>query len=562
MEARRDLGRFERAATEAETALAEAEARVGVCQEDFDAKSRLVSEGALPAKVQEDAADRLSQAESRVADCQMRASIARDRLADERASVERAEGVAQAAKRSAAGQPADVEVIRGTGTAPEAADVEVVRGPSGVGSATAEAPRGRPSAGDAAPGGASHDGHTAQASAGGRGARRAARRPAAFAFQQPSGAPSGLSYRGLGPLAQSVFTGSPQAVSTLTSSRWTDYRAPTDGFVMACKSPQGSLVQPGAELLQVINTQWARTYLSLTEEDAGRFRVGTVVAVTFDGYPDVAFEGWVNSLEASPRGDGLRAELVVFCKRGYYGTDAFATLQWLALATPLDQSGDEVSPAQPAAATTAAADAGRDLHRPISLVPPDVWSLRQAQDTPPRKTDTYLGQLQLLELPGPNVAAQGQEPGRERLAKLRKWRDGFTEGMVRSLFGGGVVLTYPTDSEVRRAVERMATGQVTHVPNRCARTMREALGWGLGDAHEWAYELPSCGWQARTDGLARPGDILVWPFSYPPRGSQHIGIAVEQNGRLMLLSNLNGYLGTTPIVSGYLAYYKAGSTSG
>jgi hypothetical protein len=561
VDARRDLGRFERAVSDAESALAEAEAKAGVCQEDFDAKSRLVGDGALPSKVEEDAADRLTQAESRVADCRMRAQIARGRLADERASVARAESIAQAAEQAAADEPTDVEVIRGTGTAPAAADVEVVRGASGGGAGTGQAPTGQRNSDRWARDSVSSGGGPAPSPA--RAGRPGlARRPAAFAFQQASGAPHGMAYRGLGPMVQPALTGSPQAASTLTSSQWTDYRAPTDGCVVACRSPQGSLVQPGAELLHVVNTQWARAYLPLTEADARRFCLGTAVSVTFDGYPDVWFEGWVSALGADPRGEGLRAELVVFCRQGYYGTDAYATLQWLALATPLDQSGDAAGPAQPAMPRPSGPDVDHNVHGAISLVPPDLWSLRQVADARPRETGTFVGQLQLVDLQGPGPTAQEQALGRERLAKLKRWRDGFTEGMMRSLFDGGVMLTYPTDSEVRRAVERMATGQVTHVPNRCARTMREALGWGLGDAHEWAYELPSCGWQARTDGLARPGDILVWPFTYPPRGSQHIGMAVEQNGRLMLLSNLDGYLGTTPIVSGYVAFHKSDSKPG
>jgi hypothetical protein len=102
----------------------------------------------------------------------------------------------------------------------------------------------------------------------------------------------------------------------------------------------------------------------------------------------------------------------------------------------------------------------------------------------------------------------------------------------------------------------MATAQVTHVPDRCARTMREALGWGLGDAAVWMNRLPERGYKPRQDGLARPGDILVWPFTYGPRRSQHIGVAVSQAGKLMLLSNLGGTLGTTELLGGYVAFYK------
>ena len=67
------------------------------------------------------------------------------------------------------------------------------------------------------------------------------------------------------------------------------------------------------------------------------------------------------------------------------------------------------------------------------------------------------------------------------------------------------------------------------------------------------------GYIARRDGLARPGDIPVWPYT-SPAGRQHIGVAVQQNGRLMLLSNLNGRLGTSAIEGGYLAFYDPRQT--
>jgi hypothetical protein len=97
---------------------------------------------------------------------------------------------------------------------------------------------------------------------------------------------------------------------------------------------------------------------------------------------------------------------------------------------------------------------------------------------------------------------------------------------------------------------------VEHDPGYCARTLRLALGWGLGDAYNWAVELPKRGWLARDDGLPRPGDILVWPFTYGRNHSQHIGVAVRQNGQMMLLSNLGGRLGTSDILGGYLSFYK------
>jgi len=71
--------------------------------------------------------------------------------------------------------------------------------------------------------------------------------------------------------------------------------------------------------------------------------------------------------------------------------------------------------------------------------------------------------------------------------------------------------------------------------------------------------LPERGYKPRIDGLARPGDILVWPFTYGPRRSQHIGVAVSQGGKLMLLSNLGGTLGTTELLGAYVAFYRPAS---
>lgn len=117
-------------------------------------------------------------------------------------------------------------------------------------------------------------------------------------------------------------------------------------------------------------------------------------------------------------------------------------------------------------------------------------------------------------------------------------------------------LAFPADAESARAIRRMARGEVSAAPNRCAGTMREALGWGLGDAHQWTA-LPSRGYSARPPGAtARPGDIVVWPFTYGRRNSQHVGIAAGTEAGTMLLSNLNGDLGLTPLLPGYRAFWK------
>lgn len=130
-------------------------------------------------------------------------------------------------------------------------------------------------------------------------------------------------------------------------------------------------------------------------------------------------------------------------------------------------------------------------------------------------------------------------------------------GMVSEYFPRlGTTLTFPASAETARAIRRMARGQVSAIPNRCAGTLREALGWGLGDAHRWTA-LPRRGYRQRPPGArAQPGDIVVWPFTFGRRNSQHVGIAVGTPAGIKLLSNLSGDLGLSPLVPGYRAYWR------
>jgi len=132
-----------------------------------------------------------------------------------------------------------------------------------------------------------------------------------------------------------------------------------------------------------------------------------------------------------------------------------------------------------------------------------------------------------------------------------------TTGLTKDWFSRlGTSLIYPYNAETARAIQRMARGTVSSIYNRCAGTMREALGWGLGDAHNWTA-LPSRGYKQRpAEAQAQPGDIVVWPYTYGRRGSQHIGIAVGTDAGTRLLSNLSGHLGLSRLLPGYRAYYK------
>ncbi|MHB8997428.1 MAG: efflux RND transporter periplasmic adaptor subunit [Armatimonadota bacterium] len=345
----------------------------------------------------------------------------------------------------------------------------------------------------------------------------------------------------------------PLEVKRLAEPRWLEQAAPGDGLVVRQLVPNGSQVQPGTPLLEVANREWARVYGDISTADVKDFPKGAPVRVSFDSYPGVTLEGWINDVTPVENEGLARVEMVVVAREGYYDEDTYSSLEWLVLAAPMVEE-DRAEAMEPAVEERTALQAGyAQIHELLPLVPPELGpgqeKVRQIED------DEFVGVLRLGELDAATVAAQQKPEQAQKLASLRKWRDSFTAGMTTGIFGN-LVLTYPRDNEVGRAVEKMATAQVTHVPDRCARTMREALGWGLGDAAVWMNRLPERGYRARADGLARPGDILVWPFTYGPRRNQHIGVAVSQAGKLMLLSNLSGTLGTTELLGGYVAFYK------
>lgn len=348
----------------------------------------------------------------------------------------------------------------------------------------------------------------------------------------------------------------PQALMHLGEPRWETLTAPTSGMVVDRIAADGAQVKAGAELLRVANTQWATVYADLMPEYLGQYRHGSPVMIRFDDYPGAEFEGWINNLMPSPDGEHIRAEVCLLCRSGYFGTDAYATLQWLTQTATLDQDGVDtcLAPALETSPDPCAAPTSACSMLPLAPVSLSVGRLSEEEEVP----GTFVGHVQVAELsPATAAVSAGGETEKKRLEKLAKWRKGFTEGMTSTIFADRLVLTYPAGGEARAAIERMASGRVTHVANRCARTMAEALGWGLGDAADWADRLPSRGYKLREDGLCRPGDILVWRFTYGSRMNQHIGFAVLQGGRMMLLSNSAGRLGTSEILPGYLAFYRS-----
>ncbi|MCE5239378.1 efflux RND transporter periplasmic adaptor subunit, partial [bacterium] len=345
----------------------------------------------------------------------------------------------------------------------------------------------------------------------------------------------------------------PAEVKRLAAPRWVDQAAPSEGLVVRQLVPPGAQVQPGQPLLAIANREFARVYSDVSGKDIAKFRRGAPVTIGFDSYPGVTLEGWVNDIQPEAKSGLARVEMVVTAREGYCPDDTYASLQWLALAAPLvdDDSAEAMAPATEEAPVGPVGPRG--VYDLLPLVPPEVGPARdRAQDI---KDNEYVGVVRMGEMSGETATAHSSPENAARLARLREWRNSFTAGMQTGIFGN-LVLTYPRDQEVSRAVERMATASVDHIPNMCAGTMREALGWGLGDAAQWLKRLPERGYLPRKDGLARPGDILVWPFTYGSRHSQHIGVAVNQGGKLMLLSNLSGTLGTTELTGGYVAFYR------
>lgn len=354
--------------------------------------------------------------------------------------------------------------------------------------------------------------------------------------------------------------GVPEEVKRLAAPRWRDEAAVSDGVVVRQLVPEGSQVKAGTPVLEVANREWARVYADVPRDAVGNFPKGAPVRMTFDEYPGVVLEGWVNGVSPVPHRELAQVEMVVLCRQGYYASDTYASLQWMTLAAPVVER-DVREPLRPGVHVEPTAETPRgEIYTLFPLVPPQVGPGQEP--VVEIKDREYVGVVRLGEMDLINARKLKQQPAQaKRIAALKKWRDSFIAGMTTTLFGD-LALTYPREGEIARAVERMAIGDVSHDYNRCARTMREALGWGLGDAAVWLKKLPERGYLPRKDGLARPGDILVWPFTYGPRRSQHIGIAVNQGGRLMLLSNLAGTLGTTELLGGYVAFYHPSSSPG
>lgn len=345
-------------------------------------------------------------------------------------------------------------------------------------------------------------------------------------------------------------------VTELAAPRWEEVTAPAAGMVSEVLAPEGTLVEAGDELLRVANLQLARLTAEVTAADLPEFRIGRAVTVTFADYPEAVFEGWVAAVAPGAGAGEARVELLVVCDSGPFADDPYLALRWMTLQAGVGADKVPSSALEPVREPAPSADLQlRLLDMFPTIGPRDHYAERVTKPEVPSR-ERYTGRLRLTALPrfAEDAAA---DPKRARsLAALETWRASYIEGMTTTILSDGTVLSYPARGEINTAVRAMLEGRVENIPNRCAATMRTALGWGLGDAHRWAERLPHMGYIEREDGLPRPGDILVWPFTYGSARSQHIGIAVRQGRKLMLLSNLNGRLGTSEILGGYIAFYR------
>ncbi len=342
----------------------------------------------------------------------------------------------------------------------------------------------------------------------------------------------------------------PGELQRLTVPRWQDLLAPTSGLVVQPVVPPGSAVKQGAPILKVSNSAWARVRVTVSAELAFRFDRSVPVTVSFPEVPGLVFAGWVTGKRYLLNDNRVVVEMLV--TRPDNPGETQAVLLAMAYASPPAQDPRELElvPGAARSATAAAPD------RLFGLVPA-MMVASKAQEDAAEKSGPLCGRVALV----PPVPRFGPAPCpdpklRENLKQLHDWQNSFVDGMTTAIYNQRLLLAYPREGEISRAVEKMMKGEVEHDPGYCARTLRQALGWGLGDAYNWATQLPQRGWVAREDGLPRPGDILVWPFTYGRNHSQHIGVAVRQGERMMLLSNLEGRLGTSEILGGYVAFYK------
>jgi biotin carboxyl carrier protein len=348
----------------------------------------------------------------------------------------------------------------------------------------------------------------------------------------------------------------PAELQRLSMPRWEDLFAPTGGLVFRPMVPPGTLVKKGAPIMKVVNSAWAHLRLVVPGEQALRFDRALPVTVSFPEVPGLRFSGMVTGKCYAPGDNRVVVDLLVTWPEEPYRTQSVLLAMAYASPAARDARDLELAVKPPDQTATVAGN-------PLFGLLPTLMVASQAQEEARSQDGPLVGRVALVPpVPQFGPAICSDPKAAATLQGLHDWQNSFVDGMTTAIYNEKLLLSYPRTGEMSQVVEKMMKGEVEHDPGYCARTLRLALGWGLGDAYNWAVELPKRGWASRDDGLPRPGDILVWPFTYGRNHSQHIGVAVRQNGQMMLLSNLGGRLGTSEILGGYLSFYLPTTEAG
>ncbi|MFP4249496.1 MAG: efflux RND transporter periplasmic adaptor subunit [Armatimonadota bacterium] len=348
----------------------------------------------------------------------------------------------------------------------------------------------------------------------------------------------------------------PEEMLHVAAPRWEELNAEAPGLISEVLANEGEAVEAGDDLLRVANLQLAAVNARVDVSDLRHFTIGRSVTIGFKEYDGSVFSGWVDDVTPIPGTDEADVKLLLVCQSGRFANDPYLALRWMTLEAGVGREKIPSEALEPAKRARAGAQTEVQLAQMFPTVAPGSLYASRANEPTERVDDHFTGRLRLQPMERLTASDSEGDDGTDRLAALWEWRKTYIDGMTTTLLDDGTCISYPADGDASTAVRLMLEGGVSHRPNLCAATMREALGWGLGDAHQWATRLPRVGYVPREDGLPRPGDILVWPFTYGPNRTQHIGFAVRQGRKLMLLSNLSGTLGTTEILGGYIAFYK------
>lgn len=100
--------------------------------------------------------------------------------------------------------------------------------------------------------------------------------------------------------------------------RRTEIRAPFDGVVSERKVSVGDTVQPGRELIKVVDLRSMRFEGMVSADRMHELKVGQTVSFRVNGYPNVEFAGSIKRIDAAANPQTRQVEVLV----GFSGTEA------------------------------------------------------------------------------------------------------------------------------------------------------------------------------------------------------------------------------------------------